>query len=90
MPPLIPSFANSFQVTLSMTTKEVHIRFLALTPRLTLDTTNPSESDVFEVASIFMSEEAARSLFRNLEKSFDDFKKYDAETDGAGENNVNK
>ena len=88
MPPLIPCFANSFQVTMSMTTKEIHIRFLALTPRVALDHSKPTEFDAIEMASVFMSEEAARSLCRNLEQSFEDFKKYDAENAEMGEKNV--
>ena len=88
MPSLIPSFANSFQVTMSMTTKEVHVRFLALTPRITFDTSKSAEYDAIEMASIFLSEEAARSLCRNLEQSLEDFKKYDAENAVMCEKNV--
>ena len=79
MLPLIPSFANSFQVTVGLTTKELHIRFLALTPRITLDTTKPTETDAFEMASIFLSKDAAAALCKNLEQSLKDLDKYEAE-----------
>ena len=88
MPTLIPCYANSFQISMNMPTKEVHIRYLALTPRVSQDTTKPSELDAFEVASIFMSEGAARALCKNLEQSLEDFNKYDSDVTDAGEIDV--
>ena len=84
MQPLIPGFANSFQVTLSMATKEIHIRFLALTPKITVDNSKPAEYDIFEVGSIFVNKEVAKALHKNLEQALDDFETYDAETAEAG------
>ena len=69
-----PMYVNTLQISTNQDSNEVHLRFLAVTPKLKIDMTKESEVELFEVVNVFLTESALRKFYNDIGETLKNLK----------------